>query len=267
MHLTRLPKPLWRLVSLGCVATALASTACIDTTGTLPPSATIKFINASPIAADTLVNLYVNGTVASAQAQPFFTGSTLFTGAVSTATPLSVKSALDTTMTLATGTFPLALDSSYNIIFAATLSGSTIGGGTFDGGRTLVYLPDTVHQSTTNARFQLLHTAARYGDAVATRDVDVYLVSRTDTAINHGTKLNTLPVPYLGVMPFVNFPGVAGDSALRQLSVVRHGDGSTIATLDSVSIRPGLATTFILGDKVNSVAALVYHLDVFQPLQ
>jgi len=249
---------------MGLVAGALVATACIDTTSTLPPSAAIKFINTSPLAGDSLVNLYINGTIANATAQPFFSGSVLYTGAVSSAVPFTVKSAFDTTITLATGSFPLAVDSSYNILFAANLSGSTVGGGVFDNNHTLIYLPDTVQQSTTNARFQFVNVAGRYGDSNPLREVNLYLVPMGDTATPPSSQLNVTPVAHFDIMPFTNVAGV-NDTALRRIVVRRTSDNSVVTFTDSIPLANGYVTTLILGDAPGVSTPKVYHLDIFRP--
>lgn len=268
MHITRFPRPLRRLIPLSCVAAALVATACLDTTSNLPPSATVKFINVSGYPsdqADSLVNVYINGSLANVGALPFFSGVALYSGAISNAVPIEVRSAVDTTKSLAAGTFPLAVDSSYNLIFVPSLSGSTTSGGTYTNGHQLVYLPDTVQESLTNMRFQLVNAATRYGDSDPSRQVDVYLVPREDVTVTTG-KVNTTPVPFLGVMPYYDVPGVAGDTAYRAVVVKRHSDG-TVLVRDSVLIDPGYVTMLILSDSTGTTAPQIFRVDIYNPLR
>lgn len=256
MKTLRSKRVLARLLPLAGVAAALTMTACLDSTDPAPPSASVVFINTSGATGDTLVDLYVNGALATPAPQAFFSGGLLYIRDVSSAVNLVVKRSTGDMADLASGTVPMAIDSVYMVAYHPTLTG----------GGTILVLHDTA-QSATTGLFQLANLATRYdaGAYSAARPVNVYMMPTGSLPANQPPSAGNIiatDLPFGAVMPYHTMPQ---DTGYVMIVVTRKSDGIELARIDSVSTLPGHVVTLMLGDQTSSSAPRLYSVETASP--
>jgi hypothetical protein len=259
MKTLRSKRALARLLPLAGATAILATTACLDSTDPAPPSASVVFINSSGASGDSLVDLYVNNALATPAPQAFFSGGLLYIRDVSSAVNLTVRRS--TGDDAASGTFPMAIDSVYMVVYHPNLAG---------GNGDILFLHDTA-QSATTAIFQIANLATRYdaGAYSATRPVDIYMMPSGTLAPGATPSPDdriATDLPFGAVRPYRGIlQDVGQDTGYVMVVVTRKSDGVEIARSDSISASPGHVVTLMIGDQVGSVAPRLYSVETASP--